>query len=130
MNNYFIRVYYEDTDAGGIVYNANYLKFIERARTEALRDIGLIQSEIVDQFKLIFVVKNIFAEFIKPAKLDDLLKIETNFKRCGMVSIGLVQEIFLNDNKLFSAEVKLGIIDIMGKPKKLPLELKEKMKNL
>ena len=130
MNNYFIRVYYEDTDAGGIVYNANYLKFIERARTEALRDIGLIQSEIVDQFKLIFVVKNIFAVFIKPAKLDDLLKVETNFKRFGMVSIGVVQEIFLNDNKLFSAEVKLGIVDIMGKPKKLPLGLKEKMKNL
>ena len=59
MNNYFIRVYYEDTDAGGIVYYANYLKFIERARTEALRDIGLIQSEIVDQFKLIFIVRNI-----------------------------------------------------------------------
>ena len=130
MNNYFIRVYYEDTDAGGIVYYANYLKFIERARTEALRDIGLIQSEIVDQFKLIFVVRNIFAKFIKPAKLDDLLEVKTNFKRFGMVSIGLVQEIFLNDNKLFSAEVKLGIVDIMGKPKKLPLELKEKMKNL
>ena len=130
MNNYFIRVYYEDTDAGGIVYYANYLKFIERARTEALRDIGLILSEIVDQFKLIFVVRNIFAKFIKPAKLDDLLEVKTNFKRFGMVSIGLVQEIFLNDNKLFSADVKLGIVDVTGKPKKLPLELKEKMKNL
>ena len=130
MNSYFIRVYYEDTDVGGIVYYANYLKFIERARTEALRDFGLIQSELVDQFKLIFVVRNIFAEFIKPAKLDDLLKVKTNFKRLGMVSIILVQEIFLNDNKLFSAEVKLGIVDIMGKPKKLPLELIEKMKNL
>ena len=130
MNNYFIRVYYEDTDAGGIVYYANYLKFIERARTEALRDVGLIQNEIVDQFKLIFVVRNIFAEFIKPAKLDDLLEVKTNFKRFGMVSIGLLQEIFLKNNKLFSAEVKLGIVDIMGKPKKLPLELKEKMKNL
>ena len=84
----------------------------------------------MDQFKLIFVVRNIFAEFIRPAKLDDLLEIKTNFKKSGMVSIGLVQEIFLNDNKLFSAEVKLGIVDIMGKPKKLPLELKEKMKNL
>ena len=98
MNNYFIRVYYEDTDAGGIVYYANYFKFIERARTEALRDIGLIQSEIVDQFKLIFVVRNICAEFIRPAKLDDLLEIKTNLKKSGMVSIGLVQEIFLNDN--------------------------------
>ena len=130
MNNYFFRVYYEDTDAGGIVYYSNYLKFIERARTEALRDIGLIQSEIADQFKLIFVVRNIFAEFIKPAKLDDLLKVKTNFKRFGMVSIGLVQEIFLNDIKLFRAEVKLGIVDITGKPKKIPLELKEKMKKL
>ena len=130
MSNYFIRVYYEDTDAEGIVYYANYLKFIERARTEALRDIGLIQSEIVEQFKLIFVVRNIFAEFIRPAKLDDLLQVKTNFKRFGMVSLGLEQEIFLKDHKLFRAVVKLGIVDITGKPKKLPLKLKEKMKNL
>ena len=73
MCNYFIRVYYEDTDAGGIVYYANYFKFIERARTEYLREIGLIQSEIADQYKLIFVVRNIFAEFIKPAKFPALL---------------------------------------------------------
>ena len=99
MDNYFIRVYYEDTDAGGIVYYANYLKFIERARTESLRDIGLIQCDILDQFKLIFVVRNIFAEYIKPAKLDDLLKVKTNFKRFGIVSINLEQEIFLNDHK-------------------------------
>ena len=130
MNNYFFRVYYEDTDSEGIVYYANYFKFIERARTECLRDIGLIQGEIVDQYKLIFVVRNIFAEFIKPAKLDDLLEVKTNFKRFGMVSIGLVQEIFLNERKLFRAEVKLGIVDIKWKPKKLPLVLKEKMKNL
>ena len=130
MNNYFIRVYYEDTDAGGIVYYANYFKFIERARTEYLREIGLIQSEIADQYKLIFVVRNIFAEFIKPAKLDDLLEVKTNFIRFGMVSIKVVQEIFLNENKLFEAEVKLGIVDIKGKPKKLPIELKEKLENL
>ena len=125
-----IKVYYEDTDAGGIVYYANYFKFIERARTEYLREIGLIQSEIADQYKLIFVVRNIFAEFIKPAKLDDLLEVKTNFIRFGMVSIKVVQEIFLNENKLFEAEVKLGIVDIKGKPKKLPIELKEKLENL
>ena len=130
MNNYFVRVYYEDTDAGGIVYYANYLKFIERARTESLRKIGFIQSEIKKQLKLTFVVKNIFAEFIKPAKLDDFLKVKTNFIKLGRVSIELEQEIFLNDNKLFKAEVKLGIIDISGKPKKLPIELKEKLENL
>ena len=130
MNSCFFRVYYEDTDAGGIVYYANYFKFIERARTEYLREIGLIQSEIADQYKLIFVVRNIFAEFIKPAKLDDLLEVKTNFIRFGMVSIKVVQEIFLNENKLFEAEVKLGIVDIKGKPKKLPTELKEKLANL
>jgi len=130
MNSCFFRVYYEDTDAGGIVYYANYFKFIERARTEYLREIGLIQSEIADQYKLIFVVRNIFAEFIKPAKLDDLLEVKTNFIRFGMVSIKVVQEIFLNENKLFEAEVKLGIVDIKGKPKKLPIELKEKLENL
>jgi len=130
MNSYFFRVYYEDTDAGGIVYYANYFKFIERARTEYLREIGLIQSEIADQYKLIFVVRNIFAEFIKPAKLDDLLEVKTNFIKFGMVSIKVVQEIFLNENKLFEAEVKLGIVDIKGKPKKLPIQLKEKLENL
>ena len=130
MNNYFFRVYYEDTDAGGIVYYANYLKFIERARTESLRNVGLIQSEILDQFNLIFVVRNICAEFIKPAKLDDLLEVKTNFKRLGMVSIELAHEIFLSENKIFKAEVKLGIVDITGKPKKLPVELKEKIENL
>jgi len=130
MNSYFFRVYYEDTDAGGIIYYANYFKFIERARTEYLREIGLIQSEIADQYKLIFVVRNIFAEFIKPAKLDDLLEVKTNFIRFGMVSIKVVQEIFLNEKKLFEAEVKLGIVDIKGKPKKLPIELKEKLENL
>ena len=119
MNSYFIRVYYEDTDAGGIVYYANYLKFIERARTDALRDIGLIQSEIVDKFKIIFVVRKIFAEFIKPAKLDDLLEVKTNFKRFGMVSIVLVQEIFLIH--LFNGKEPMIII---------LMELLMKMKNL
>ena len=128
MNNYFIRVYYEDTDAGGIVFYANYFKFIERARTEYLREIGLIQSEIADQYKLIFVVRNIFAEFIKPAKLDDLLEVKTNFIRFGMVSIKVVQEIFLNENKLFEAEVKLGIVDIKGKPKKITYRVKRKIR--
>ena len=98
MNNFFCRVYYEDTDSGGIVYHANYFKYIERARTESLRSLGLFQSKIKDQFKLTFVVKNIFAEFIKPAKLDDFLEIKSNFIKFGMVSIKLEQEIFLNDN--------------------------------
>ena len=130
MNNFFCRVYHEDTDSGGIVYHANYFKYIERARTESLRNVGLFQSKIKDQFKLTFVVKNIFAEFIKPAKLDDFLEIKSNFIKFGMVSIKLEQEIFLNDMKIFGAEIKLGIIDINGKPKKLPAEIKVKLEKL
>ena len=127
---FFCRVYYEDTDSGGIVYHANYFKYIERARTESLRSLGLFQSKIKDQFKLTFVVKNIFAEFIKPAKLDDFLEIKSNFIKFGMVSIKLEQEIFLNDNKIFGAKIKLGIIDMNGKPKKLPGEIKVKLEKL
>ena len=130
MDNYFFKVYYEDTDAGGIVYYANYLKYIERARTESLRTIGLFQNKIKDQLNLIFVVRSIFAEYLKPAKLDDILEVTTNFIKLGMVSIVVEQEIFLNKTKIFGAKVKLGIIDLNGKPKKLPNTLRLKLEDL
>ena len=129
MRNYFCKVYYEDTDAGGIVYYANYLKYIERARTESLGTMGLFQNRIKDQLNLIFVVRNIFAEYIKPAKLDDVLEVTTNFIKLGMVRIVVEQEIFLNKTKIFDAKVKLGIIDLNGKPKKLPSPLRLKLEN-
>ena len=130
MESYFYKVYYEDTDAGGIVYYANYLKYIERARTETLGTVGLFQNKIKDQLNLIFVVRSIFAEYIKPAKLDDILEVTTNFIKLGMVSIVIEQEIFLKKTKIFGAKVKLGIIDLNGKPKKLPSTLRLKLDNL
>ena len=130
MESYFCKVYYEDTDSGGIVYYANYLKYIERARTETLGTVGLFQNKIKDQLNLIFVVRSIFAEYIKPAKLDDILEVTTNFIKLGMVSIVVEQEIFLNKTKIFGAKVKLGIIDLNGKPKKLPSTLRLKLDNL
>ena len=130
MESYFCKVYYEDTDSGGIVYYANYLKYIERARTETLGTVGLFQNNIKDQLNLIFVVRNIFAEYIKPAKLDDILEVTTNFIKLGMVSIVVEQEIFLNKTKIFGAKVKLGIIDLNGKPKKLPSTLRLKLEDL
>ena len=123
MDNFFCKVYYEDTDA-------NYLKYIERARTESLRTIGLFQNKIKDQLNLIFVVRSIFAEYLKPAKLDDILEVTTNFIKLGMVSIVVEQEIFLNKTKIFGAKVKLGIIDLNGKPKKLPNTLRLKLEDL
>ncbi len=130
MSNHFLRVFYEDTDTAGIVYYANYFKFIERARSESLRNIGLIQTEIKDKYKIIFVVRKIIAEFIRPAKLDDLLEISTNFLKIGIVSIELDQKIFLNDAVIFKANVKLGILNTKGKPKKLPIDLREKLQDL
>ena len=130
MSNHFLRVFYEDTDTAGIVYYANYFKFIERARSESLRNIGLIQTEIKDKYKIIFVVRKIIAEFIRPAKLDDLLEISTNFLKIGIVSIELDQKIFLNDSVIFKANVKLGILNTKGKPKKLPIDLREKLQDL
>ena len=130
MSNHFLRVFYEDTDTAGIVYYANYFKFIERARTESLRNIGLIQTEIKDKYKIIFVVRKIIAEFIRPAKLDDLLEISTNFLKIGIVSIELDQKIFLNGAIIFKANVKLGILNTKGKPKKLPIDLREKLQDL
>ena len=130
MSNHFLRVFYEDTDTAGIVYYANYFKFIERARSESLRNIGLIQTEIKDKYKIIFVVRKIIAEFIRPAKLDDLLEISTDFLKIGIVSIELDQKIFLNDAVIFKANVKLGILNTKGKPKKLPIDLREKLQDL
>ena len=125
-----VKVYYEDTDAGGIVYYANYLKYIERARTETLGTVGLFQNKIKDQLNIIFVVRSIFAEYMKPAKLDDILEVTTNFIKLGMVSIVVEQEIFLKKTKIFGAKVKLGIIDLNGKPKKLPSTLRLKLEHL
>ena len=130
MENYFFKVYYEDTDAGGIVYYANYLKYIERARTETLGTVGLFQNKIKDQLNIIFVVRSIFAEYMKPAKLDDILEVTTNFIKLGMVSIVVEQEIFLKKTKIFGAKVKLGIIDLNGKPKKWPSTLRLKLEKL
>ena len=80
--------------------SANYLKYIERARTETLGTVGLFQNKIKDQLNIIFVVRSIFAEYMKPAKLDDILEVTTNFIKLGMVSIVVEQEIFLKKTKL------------------------------
>ena len=130
MKNYFCRVFYEDTDAGGIVYYANYFKFIERARTESLRDLGLVQSKLKERYSIIFVVRNVVAEFIKPARLDNLLEITTNYIKVGKLSVEIEQEIFLDSIIIFKAKIKLGIVNITGKPKKLPDDLKGKFEKL
>ena len=93
VHRYGLRVYFEDTDAGGIVYHANYLRFAERARTEALRAIGLPHSEMMRQFGMIFVVRRAELDYQRPARLDDWLTIETTAVAVGGASVRLRQSV-------------------------------------
>ncbi|HTW69451.1 MAG TPA: YbgC/FadM family acyl-CoA thioesterase [Acetobacteraceae bacterium] len=90
---YSVRVYYEDTDAGGIVYHASYLRFAERARTEALRDLGIPHAELLQIFKLMFVVRRIEVDYLRPARVDDSLAVETQVLEAGGASATLRQTI-------------------------------------
>lgn len=110
-----IRVYYEDTDVGGVVYYANYLKFIERARSELFFEKGL--SPIVDDGA--FVVRSLNAEYLKPAVFGDLLDVTTSLKSIKSASLELFQEIFRGEEKLFEATVRLAFVRDQ-KPAKIP----------
>jgi len=105
-----VRVYYEDTDAAGIVYYANYLKFAERARTEALRLCDIDQSDLLRDDGIGFVVRKCACEFLKPAMLDDLLTIETRLHDINRVSMELRQTVRRGKETLVTMEVKLVVV--------------------
>ncbi|MDX2112594.1 MAG: tol-pal system-associated acyl-CoA thioesterase [Alphaproteobacteria bacterium] len=128
MNNpsaFPIRVYYEDTDAGGVVYYANYLKFAERARTEALRAAGLTQLEMLEHEGIGFVVRHASIDYLKPARLDDLLHVTTQLEALGKASITLSQSILRDSLLLAKLEVKLVIVNRQFEPVKLDGKLRE-----
>jgi acyl-CoA thioester hydrolase len=106
-----VRVYYEDTDTGGIVYYANYLKFFERARTEWLRAAGLEQQRLLDEFGLQFVVAHIECDYRLPARLDDLIEIDLRIARAARVSIVFEQAARRADAILATAKVKVACVD-------------------
>lgn len=115
-----VRVYYEDTDAGGIVYYANYLKFFERARTEWLRAIGVGQQDLLAEHDAMFVVKSVSADYHAPAKLDDVLKLTLRIEKLGRASILFVQEARLGEQVLNTARVKIGCVDSALRPRSVP----------
>ena len=120
------RVYYEDTDAGGVVYYANYLKFFERARTDFLRKISIIQSELLAKENIIFVVKQCHIKYISPAKLDDILEISVAVKNITAASFLLEQEAKKSKNLLSNFEVEIVCIDATSfKPKKIPQAIRQ-----
>lgn len=122
-----IRVYYEDTDLGGIVYHANYLRFIERARTEMLREAGIGQAALRDAHRLQFVVRRISADYLRPAGLDDLIEVETELTTLRGASLDLAQRITCRDVPLFDATVLVACVTTDGRPARLPPELRKKL---
>ena len=100
-----IRVYYEDTDLGGVVYYANYLRFIERARSEWIRDLGIDQVKMRKEEKAIFVVTKLKADYLRPASFDDILTLETEIEVVSSVRAYFHQNIFCKGEVIFRAEV-------------------------
>ena len=114
-----IRVYYEDTDAGGIVYYANYFKFTERGRTELLRDFGVSQSEILKKYDIKFIVHSVSMKYINPAFLDDQLTVETKINSLKKASVDFNQNIYkvLNNKKIDIVKSKCRIVCINSNQK-------------
>ena len=115
-----IKVYYEDTDAGGVVYYANYLKYLERARTEALSTIGLSNLQIKDKFGALIIVKSCNIEYKKSAKLEDELKIRSFVKSVTKTSFFMNQIITNGETTIVEAQVHLVFVNDKGKPVKVP----------
>jgi|TARA_B110000914_G_C15366390_1_gene401059 acyl-CoA thioester hydrolase len=121
---YKTKVYYEDTDVGGIVYYANYLKFIERARTEMIyQQFKLSHQKLKSIHDAIFVVRSCNTKYLKSANFEDELVVLTSILKKTPVRLNLLQEVNRNNELLVSAEVELAIVDSKGKVKKIPREL-------
>ena len=124
-----MRVYYEDTDAAGIVYYANYLRFAERARTELLRDLGIENTQLMEQQNLTFVVRRCSMEFVKPAKLDDMLAVETRLIDIGGASLTADQRVCRDQTDLVSMELKLACMTMDGRPSRLPADVRKQFED-
>jgi acyl-CoA thioester hydrolase len=118
---YSLRVYYEDTDAGGVVYHANYLRFAERARTEALRDAGIPHAELVDRYQRMFVVHRAEIDYLLPARIDDSLFVETRTLAVGGASVVLRQTVRGPHGICAVATIRLACVGIGdNKPARIP----------
>lgn len=122
-----IRVYYEDTDLAGIVYYANYLKFIERARTEWVRGLGIDQARLKAEDGIVFAVRRVEADYLAPARFDDVLTVETAVDGFTAVRVRLRQCVLRDGVVLFEALVTLVALDADGRPVRLPGDLAERL---
>ncbi len=116
-----VRVYYEDTDFTGVVYYANYLKFLERGRTDALRSAGIAHADLLKgEPPLGFAVRKISAEYLVPARIDDALTVETRVTQAKGARISFAQRVLRGGEVLLAAEVDAACIDLDGRPRRLP----------
>jgi acyl-CoA thioester hydrolase len=130
MSSISVRVYYEDTDAGGVVYYANYLKYIERGRAEHLRELNLEQPILLENSGLVFVVRSVKADYLLPAFLDDIIEVQTSIKLVKHASLVFDQKIMNIDKNtvLFKAEVKVvSVFKNNLKPCAFPQKILEKL---
>ena len=123
MFQYDCEVFYEDTDMGGRVYHANYLKFIERARSKLIDSLNVDQRLLLLEEKKFFIVKNILADYLLPAYFGDKLVVRTNLVELKRASMILKQEIMRDDQKLFKCNVRLAMLNCTGKPERFSADL-------
>ncbi|MGO4907249.1 tol-pal system-associated acyl-CoA thioesterase [Pseudorhodobacter sp. W20_MBD10_FR17] len=122
-----LRVYYEDTDLAGIVYYANYLKFIERARSEWVRTLGVDQAALKARDGVVFAVRRVEADYLQPAVFDDLLQVRTVLLELTAARLVIEQAVYRGDVRLFEAKVVLVCLAGTGRPVRLPKGLRERL---
>jgi acyl-CoA thioester hydrolase len=124
------RVYYEDTDLAGIVYYANYLRFIERARTEWVREMGIDQGRLRAEAGIVFAVRRIEADYLAPARFDDMLTVETGLAQATAVRVVLTQRVLRGETPLFAATVTIVALSDTGRPARLPAAFRRALEDL
>ena len=123
-----VRVYFQDTDAGGVVYHASYVNFMERARTEWLRTHGYSNAGLMKEFGVVFVVRSLKLDYLKPALLDDLLSVTAQIKEIGRSRLNLLQSVLRGNELLTEAEVHLVCVSLQGfKPVSVPEALRGRL---
>ena len=129
MFQYTFKIYYEDTDSGGVVYYANYLKFIERARAEMINELGFTLTTLLKDYDRLFLVKKIECDYIESCKLEDTLNVQSRVLVLKNASFVLEQNLLKQNKIIFRSKIVMVCVNSQGAPSKIPTELHSLMKN-
>ena len=124
MHRFSLRVYYEDTDLAGIVYYANYLKFIERGRSEWVRGLGVDQARLRAEAGMVFAVRRVEGDYLAPARFDDVLEVRTTLRALTGARIELAQDVWRGEQRLFAGLVGLVALRDDGRPGRIPAQVR------